>query len=142
MSATELNSVGAVETRVVLIIVVLAVILFLLLPTFVSGQTPAVSSTAASTGTLSDLHSDKRVVQSGRWFLVREFTVDFAVRDAKQIYCGEITTADATEAHDLIDSGGQPVQVEEKGRDLLVTLRDGRKIKGHRLSPDKCPHAG
>jgi hypothetical protein len=87
---------------------------------------------------LSNLHSDKRVVQNGRWFLVREFTVDFAVRDSVT-YCGEITTTDATEAHDLIDSSGQVVSVVEKGKDLYLTLKSGRRIRAHRLSADKCP---
>ena len=87
---------------------------------------------------MSDLRSDKRVVQNGRWFLVREFTVDFAVRDSVT-YCGEITTTDATEAHDLLDSGGQVVEVSEKGKDLYITLKSGRRIRARRLSGDKCP---
>ncbi len=87
---------------------------------------------------MTNLHSDKRVVQNGRWVLVREFTVDFAVRDSVT-YCGEITTTDATEAHDLLDSGGQVVSVVEKGKDLYVTLKSGRRIRAHRLNPDKCP---
>lgn len=93
------------------------------------------------TGTLGSLHSDKRVVQNGRWFLVRQFTVDFAVRDSNRQYCGEIVTTDATEATDLINSSGQAVEVAEKGKDIYLTLKNGRKIKAHHLSPDKCPRA-
>ncbi|HUI83714.1 MAG TPA: hypothetical protein VL240_05795 [Candidatus Binatia bacterium] len=79
------------------------------------------------------------MVQSGRWLLVREYTVDFAVRDSQQTWCGEIITIDATEAHDLIESRGQAVQIAERGKDIYVTLKDGRKIRAHRLNPEKCP---
>jgi hypothetical protein len=118
-----------------------AVLLFVLflLPSHLPGQTAAAPTDAAKTGTLADLSWDKRVVQNGRWFLVREFTVDFAVRDMAT-YCGEISTTDATEAHELIDSSGQAVEIIEKGKDLYVTLKSGRRIRAHRLSADKCPH--
>jgi hypothetical protein len=56
-------------------------------------------------------------------------------------YCGEITTTDATEAHDLMDSSGQPVELVEKGKDLYLTLKSGRQIRARRLSPEKCPRA-
>jgi len=111
----------------------------LLLPSRFSGQSAAPPSEGVKTGTLADLHSDKHVVQSGRWFLVREFTIAFAVRGSQQSYCGEVTTTDATEAHDLLDSHGQAVEVAEKGKDLEVTLKSGRRIKAHRLNPEKCP---
>ena len=122
---------------------ILAVPVFvcLLLSSNLHSQAVTPPADATTTGTLADLHSDKRVVQNGRWFLVREFTVDFAVRDTAT-YCGEITTTDASEAHDLIDSSGQPVEVIEKGKDLYVTLKNGRRIRAHRLSSDKCPHGG
>ena len=109
---------------------------FLFLPVHLHGQTA--SPNAVQAGILADLHSDRRVVQNGRWFLVREFTVDFAVPSARQTYCGEISTTDATEAHDLIDSSGQPVEVIAKGKDLHVKLKDGRQVKAQRLGPDKC----
>jgi hypothetical protein len=60
---------------------------FLFLPVHLPGQTA--SSNAVQAGTLADLHSDRRVVQNGRWFLVREFTVDF---------CGTERRADLTAA--------------------------------------------
>jgi len=112
-------------------------LVFVFLSSHLPGQTTAPAG-VTKTGTLSDLRSDKRVVQNGRWFLVREFTVDFAVRDS-ETYCGEITTTDATEAHDLIDSTGQVVDISEKGKDLYITLKSGRRIRAHRLSRDKCP---
>ncbi len=115
-----------------------SMLVFLLLSVRLPGQTAAPPADQAKTGTLSNLHSDKRVVQNGRWFLVREFTVEFAVRDSVT-YCGEITTTDATEAHDLLDSSGQVVSVVEKGKDLYLTLKSGRRIRAHRLSGDKCP---
>ena len=106
-------------------------------------QTSASASDANTPGTLGNLHSENRVVQNGRWLLLREFTVDFTVQDVhSQSYCGEITTADATEAHDLMVSGGQSVQVNEKGKDVYITLKDGRVIKARRLSPEKCRRAG
>ncbi|MGA2369303.1 MAG: hypothetical protein ACLPPV_04325 [Candidatus Korobacteraceae bacterium] len=119
-------------------ILALLLLVFVLLSSRLPGQTPAQPADQAKTGTLADLRSDKRVVQNGRWFLVREFTVDFAVRDSVT-YCGEITTTDASEAHDLLDSGGQVVSVIEKGKDLYITLKSGRRIRAHRLSGDKCP---
>lgn len=115
-----------------------SLLVLLLLSSRLPGQNSAPSADVSKSGTLTNLRSDKRVVQNGRWFLVREFTVDFVVRDSVT-YCGEITTTDATEAHDLLDSGGQVVEVIEKGKDLYITLKSGRRIRAHRLSGDKCP---
>jgi hypothetical protein len=116
----------------------LTTLLLVFLPLQLRSQTIIPVSDAITTGTLVNMHTDKRVVQSGRWFLVREFTVDFAVKDSA-VYCGELTTTDATEAHDLMESNGQPVQFAEKGKDLYITLKTGRKIRAHRLSAEKCP---
>lgn len=102
------------------------------------GQAEA-SSNAPLSGTLAHVHSDQRVVQNGRWFLVRQFTVDFAVADAAHSYCGEIITTDSTEAHDLISSGGQTVDVQQHGKELYLTLKDGRKLRTHRISENQCP---
>ena len=96
-----------------------------------------VSETVTS-GTLGNMHSDKHVVQSGRWLIVREFTIDFAVKDTA-VFCGQLTTTDATEANDLMASNGQPVAFVEKGKDLFLTLKNGRKIHARRLSSEKCP---
>jgi hypothetical protein len=121
--------------------------IFVLLPLFlvpqpsISSQNAVASAPGANTGTISNLHSDKHVVQSGRWFLVREFTIEFAVHGAQQTYCGELSTTDATEAHDLMDSGGKLVEVAERGRDLEVKLENGRRVRAHRLSPDRCPRS-
>ncbi|MGA9563989.1 MAG: hypothetical protein WBS19_00570, partial [Candidatus Korobacteraceae bacterium] len=52
-----------------------------------AAQQPAATS-SAKTGTIVDTHSDKRVVQTGRWYVVRQFTVDFAVKCSSQTYCG------------------------------------------------------
>jgi hypothetical protein len=117
----------------------LAALLFAFVLLATSSQAaPPSTDDSSKTGTLADLRSDKRVVQNGRWFLVREFTVEFAIRDS-ETYCGELTTTDATEAHDLIDSRGQTVAVLERGKDLYLTLKNGRHIKTHRLTPDRCP---
>ena len=115
--------------------------LCLLVPFLLLGQTLAPASDAIEPGTLLELHSDQRVVQSGRWFLVREFTIAFSVRAAQASYCGEINTTDATEAHDLINSRGQSIQVAQKGKDLEVTLQSGRRLRAHRLAPDRCPRS-
>jgi len=119
-------------------LVVLAAMLVAAMPLPLRSQTLAPVSEALTTGTLANLHADKRVVQSGRWFLVREFTIDFAVKNTA-VYCGQLTTTDATEAHDLIDSNGQAVEFADKGKDLYLTLKTGRRIKAHRLSTEKCP---
>jgi len=93
----------------------------------------------AQTGTLTDTHSDKRVVQTGRWYVVRQFTVDFAVRCSNQTYCGEVTTTVVNEVDDLMASRGQPVELVESGKDIDVTLHNGRHIKAHQLAANKCP---
>lgn len=95
-------------------------------------------SETVTTGTLGNLHADQRVVQSGRWLIVREFTIDFAVKDTA-VFCGQLTTTNATEAHDLIDSNGHPVEFVDNGKDLFLTLKNGRKIHARRLSSEKCP---
>ena len=96
-----------------------------------------VSETLTS-GTIGNLHADQRVVQSGRWLIVREFTIDFAVKNAA-VFCGQLTTTNTTEAHDLIDSNGQPVGFFENGKDLFLTLKNGRKIRARRLSYREMP---
>ncbi len=118
----------------------LALQIFFALPPQLRSQSLTPVSETVSTGTLGNLHADKRVVQSGRWFLVREFTIDFAVKDTA-VFCGELTTTDATEANDLIAGNGQPVDFVEKGKDLFLTLKNGRKIHARRLSSEKCPRA-
>ena len=125
------------RSSVPLLLALTAVILAMVSMT-AHGQAVIPISETAISGTLSNLHVDKRVVQSGRWFLVREFTIDFAVRDTA-VYCGELTTTDATEAHDLIDSNGQAVQFVDKGKDLYLTLKTGRRIRTRKLSAEKCP---
>src|SRR5271165_2352900 len=104
-------------------------------------QTPAGDSAASppKTGTLVDAHSDKRVVQTGRWYVVRQFTVDFAVKCPNQTYCGEVTTTVINEVDDLMASRGQPVELVESGKDIDVTLHNGRHIKAHQLAANKCP---
>jgi hypothetical protein len=122
-----------------LLIAVAALFLFAL-PLQLGSQSLAPVSETTTTGTLGNLHSDQRVVQNGRWLIVREFTIDFAVKNGA-VSCGELTTTNATEAHDLIDSNGQPVAFVENGKDLFLTLKNGRKIRAHRLSQEKCPRA-
>jgi hypothetical protein len=117
---------------------VFAPLIFFALPLQLGSQSLTPVSETVTSGTLGNLHADKRVVQSGRWFLVREFTIDFAVKDSA-VFCGELTTTDATEANDLMASNGQPVDFVEKGKDLLLTLKNGRKIRARRLSTEKCP---
>src|SRR5271157_2964268 len=104
-----------------------------------SMATGNLSAKPPQTGTLTDTHSDKRVVQTGRWYVVRLFTVDFAVRCPNQTYCGEVTTTVVNEVDDLMASRGQPVELVESGKDIDVTLHNGRHIKAHQLAANKCP---
>ena len=103
-----------------------------------SSARPASTTSSAKAGTLVETHSDKRVVQTGRWYVVRQFTVDFAVKCANQTYCGEITTTVVNEVDDLMASKGKPVELSESGRDIDLTLQNGRHIRAHQLSPNKC----
>jgi hypothetical protein len=100
-----------------------------------AGNSPA---NAAHTGTLVDTHSDKRVVQTGRWYVVRQFTVDFSVHCSNQNYCGEVTTTVINEVDDLVASKGQPVELLDNGKDIDVTLKSGRRIRAHQVSANKC----
>src|SRR5208283_5527959 len=103
-------------------------------------SSPAASSSAtgAKTGTIVEAHSDKKVVQTGRWMVVREFTVNFAVKCSDQTYCGEVTTTVINEVDDLMASKGQPVDLLESGKDIEVTLHNGRRIKAHQVAANKC----
>jgi len=92
----------------------------------------------AKPGTLVATHEDKRVVQTGRWYIVRQFTVDFAVKCSNQTYCGEVTTTVVNEVDDLMASKGRPVELLESGKDIDVTLQNGRHIKARQVSPNKC----
>jgi hypothetical protein len=69
------------------------------------------SATGPKAGTIVDTHSDKRVVQTGRWYVTRQFTVDFSVKCTDQTYCG---------------------------KDIDVTLQNGRRIKAHQVAANKC----
>jgi hypothetical protein len=118
----------------------LAGLLLFVLPMQLGGQSLTPVSETLTAGTLGNLHADQHVVQSGRWLIVREFTIDFAVKNAA-VFCGQLTTTNTTEAHDLIDSKGQPVDFVDNGKDLFLTLKNGRKIHARRLSSEKCPRA-
>jgi hypothetical protein len=122
------------------LLIALTTLLVFVLPLQLGSQSLTPISDTATTGTLGNLHADQRVVQSGRWLIVREFTIDFAVKDAA-VFCGELTTTNATEAHDLISSNGQPIDFVDNGKDLFLTLKNGRKIHARRLSSEKCPRA-
>ncbi len=111
-----------------------AIILFCL---SAATQQPAASSSAKS-GTIIETRSDKRVVQTGRWYVVRQFTVDFAVKCPNQTYCGEVTTTVINEVDDLMASKGKPVELQESGKDIDVTLQNGRRIKARQVDSNKC----
>lgn len=118
----------------------LVALLLFVVPMRLGGQSLVPVSETQASGTIGNLHADQHVVQSGRWLIVREFTIDFAVKNAA-VFCGQLTTTNTTEAHDLIDSKGQPVDFLDNGKDLLLTLKNGRKIHARRLSSEKCPRA-
>jgi hypothetical protein len=101
-------------------------------------STPSSLATGSQTGTIVETHSDKRVVQTGRWFLTRQFTVDFALKCANQTYCGEVTTTVVNEVDDLMASKGHPVELLASGKDIDVTLQNGRRIKAHQVAAKKC----
>jgi hypothetical protein len=102
------------------------------------GQNPAASGSATKSGTVVETHSDKRVVQTGRWYVTRQFTVDFSVQCSDHTYCGEVTTTVINEVNDLMASKGQPVALLDSGKDIDVTLQSGRRIKAHQVAANKC----
>jgi hypothetical protein len=106
--------------------------------TILFSLTAAAQQASAKTGTIVETHSDKRVVQTGRWYVVRQFTVDFAVQCSSQTYCGEVTTTVINEVDDLMASKGKPVELQESGKDIDVTLQNGRRIKAHQVDANKC----
>ena len=77
-------------------------------------------------------------MQAGRWYIVRQFTVDFAVKCSNQTYCGEVTTTVVNEVDDLMASKGKSVELLESGKDIDVTLQSGRHIKARQVSANKC----
>ena len=99
---------------------------------------PPQTQTPAKTGTVVDTHSDKKVVQTGRWMVVRQFTVNLEVNCSDRVYCGEVTTTITNEVDDLMASKGQSVECGASGHDLDLTLKNGRKVKAHQVSTDKC----
>ena len=103
-----------------------------------SSATKNSTASGAKDGTLIETHSDKRVVQTGRWYVVRQFTVDFAVKCTNHTYCGEVTTTILNEVDDLMASKGQSVELLESGRDIDVTLQNGRHIKARQVPSTKC----
>jgi len=102
-------------------------------------QAASVSDPAQTkTGTIVETHSDKKVVQTGRWMVVRQFTVNVEVKCSDKTYCGEITTTVVNEVDDLMANKGQSVECSESGHDLDLTLKSGRRVKAHQVSANKC----
>ena len=92
----------------------------------------------AKSGTIVETRSDKKVVQTGRWMVVRQFTVNFAVKCADKTYCGEITTTITNEVDDIMASKGKPVELLASGKEIDVKLGNGRRIKAREVDADKC----
>ncbi|HZD33542.1 MAG TPA: hypothetical protein VE779_17995, partial [Candidatus Angelobacter sp.] len=103
-----------------------------------AGSASVSDSTPSKTGTVVDTHSEKKVVQTGRWMVIRQFTVNLEVKCSDHIYCGEVTTTITNEVDDLMASKGQSVECSESGHDIDLTLKNGRKVKAHQVSTDKC----
>jgi hypothetical protein len=99
---------------------------------------PLCAQSAAQSGTIVETRSDKKVVQTGRWMVVRQFTINFEVNCSGKTYCGELTTTITNEADDLMASKGKPVQLLASGKDIDVTLENGRKIRAHQVDVTKC----
>ena len=105
----------------------------------VGAESISVSDPAqAKTGTIIETHSDKKVVQTGRWLVVRQFTVNVEVKCSDKTYCGEIITTVVNEVDDLMASKGQSVGCSESGHDIDLTLKSGRRIKAHQVATNKC----
>ena len=92
----------------------------------------------AQTGTVVETHSEKKVVQTGRWMIVRQFTVNVEVKCSDKTYCGEVTTTVVNEVDDLMASKGQSVGCSESGHDIDLTLKSGRRVKAHQVAANKC----
>jgi hypothetical protein len=60
------------------------------------------------------------------------------VKCANQTYCGEVTTTVVNEVDDLMASKGHPVELLASGKDIDVTLQNGRRIKAHQVAAKKC----
>ena len=90
------------------------------------------------TGTVVDARSDKKVVQTGRWMVVRQFTVNVEVKCSDRTFCGEVTTTVTNEVDDLMASKGQSVQCSESGHDLDLTLKNGRRVRTRQVDASKC----
>jgi hypothetical protein len=66
------------------------------------------------------------------------FTVDFAFRISAQSYCTGYETPVLDEVQDLQAAQGKDVQVEVRGKKLIVVLPTGRKIKAELEKPTQC----
>jgi len=119
--------------------VMLLVLLAACLSASVRLKAASVSDPAQTkTGTIVETHSDKKVVQTGRWMVVRQFTVNVEVKCSDKTYCGEVTTTVVNEVDDLMASKGQSVECSESGHDLDLTLKSGRRVKAHQVAANKC----
>jgi hypothetical protein len=66
------------------------------------------------------------------------FTIDFAFRMSAQSYCTGYETPVLDEVQELQASQGKNVQVEMRGKKLIVVLPTGRKIKAQLEKPTQC----
>jgi hypothetical protein len=123
--------------RLIRTAVLLGILPFLGGGAWAQGAGPGGNS-ATQSGTMTEAHSDKKVVQTGRWYLVRQFTVNFAVKGPNQTYCGEVTTTVINEVDDLMANKGKPVELLASGKDIDVTLQNGRRIRARQVAANKC----
>jgi hypothetical protein len=59
-------------------------------------------------------------------------------QNATLVPSGEVTTTVVNEVDDLLASKGKPVELLASGKDIDVTLQNGRRIKAHRVAANKC----
>ena len=108
---------------------------------FALAQTPATPPEGVFTAKIVSVRQIKQTnsFPMSRYPTVARFTVDFAFKYGAGNYsCTAYETPVLDEVQDLVAANGKEVTVEIHGKKILVTLPDGRKIRGELVKETQC----
>ncbi|HLH06016.1 MAG TPA: hypothetical protein VKW78_02130 [Terriglobales bacterium] len=91
---------------------------------------------AATVVSVRELHSSFPIA---RWSGLREFTLNFSIKDAGELHCYTFHSIILQDVDSLRASSGQQIKVQQNGDKLKAILSDGRNIKADLAKPQQCP---
>jgi len=102
----------------------------------VGAQTSNVA--APNQGKILHIQDDIEWVRYGRWSALRQHTIHTYAHFSNDDYCAVFATTVIDEAKDLESNEGKQLPMAVEGKELLITLPDGRHLKMHLVKPGEC----